>query len=126
MNRIAIPVYKSRVSPVFDSCARLLLIDLNQNQEVDRTEILCGGLSELERLTMLKKLSVCTVICGGISDGFYKMISSSEISVIIGIAGEVDQVLTAFLGNRLGEPCFYMPGYKKPAELKSGSRKVPP
>jgi predicted Fe-Mo cluster-binding NifX family protein len=126
MNRIAIPVYKSRVSPVFDSCTRLLLIDLNQNQEVDRTEILCGGLSELERLTMLKKLSVCTVICGGISDGFYKMISSSEISVIIGIAGEVDQVLTAFLNHRLCEPCFYMPGYKKPGELKSGSRKVPP
>jgi len=44
------------------------------------------------------------------------MISSSEISVIIGIAGEVDQVLAAFQCNRLGEPCFYMPGYKKLAE----------
>jgi predicted Fe-Mo cluster-binding NifX family protein len=116
MDRIAIPVYKSRVSPVFDSCTRLLLIDLNHNQEIDRTEILCEGLSEIERLKMLKKLSVCTVICGGISDGFYKIISNSEISVIIGIAGEVNQVLTAFRCRRLGQPCFYMPGYKKPAE----------
>jgi predicted Fe-Mo cluster-binding NifX family protein len=116
MNRIAIPVYKSRVSPVFDSCTRLLLIDLDHKQEIDRTEILCGGLTELERLKMLKKLSVCTVICGGISDGFYKMISSSEISVVIGIAGEVDQVLTAYRCNRLGESCFCMPGYKKPPD----------
>jgi len=116
MNRIAIPVYKSRVSPVFDSCTRLLLIDLNQNGDIDRKEILFEGLSEIERVKMLKKTGVRTVICGGISDGFYKMISSSEISVIIGIAGEVDQVLTAYRCNRLDEPCFYMPGYNKPAE----------
>jgi len=32
MNRIAIPVFKSRVSPVFDSCARLLVVDLDENQ----------------------------------------------------------------------------------------------
>ena len=94
----------------------MLLIDLDHHQEIDRTEILCAGLSEIERLKMLKKSSVCTVICGAISDGFYKMISSAEISVIIGIAGEVDQVLNAFRCNRLGETCFYMPGYKEPAE----------
>ena len=116
MNRIAIHVYKSRVSPVFDSCARLLLIDLNQNQEIDRTKIFCEGLSEIERLKILKKSGVGTVICGAISDGFYKLISNAEISVIIGIAGEVDQVLDAFQCNRLGESCFYMPGYKKPAD----------
>jgi predicted Fe-Mo cluster-binding NifX family protein len=114
MNRIAIPIYKSRVSPVFDSCVRLLLIDLDQNREIDRAEILCEGLSEIERLKMLKKSSVCTVICGAISDGFYKLISNAEISMIIGIAGEVDQVLNAFKCNRLNDSCFYMPGYKNP------------
>jgi predicted Fe-Mo cluster-binding NifX family protein len=113
MSRIAIPVYNSRVSPVFDSCVRLLLIDLDQNQEIDRTEILCEGLSEIERLNMLKKSGVCTVICGAVSDGFYKLISNAEISMIIGIAGEVNQVLSAFRCNRLDDPCFYMPGYKK-------------
>ena len=114
MNRIAIPVFKSRVSPVFDSCARLLLVDLDQNQEVARTEILMEGLSEIERLKVLKKSNVSTVICGGISDGFYKMISQAGISLIIGIAGEVNQVMSAFGSDRLGEPCFYMPGYKNP------------
>ncbi|MEE4263598.1 MAG: NifB/NifX family molybdenum-iron cluster-binding protein [Desulfobacteraceae bacterium] len=114
MNRIAIPVYKSRVSPVFDSCTRLLLIDLDRNQEIARTEILMEGLSGIERLKVLKKANVCTVICGGISDGLYKMISQAEIIMIIGIAGEVNQVMSAFRSNRLGEPCFYMPGYKNP------------
>ena len=116
MNRIAIPVFKSRVSPVFDSCARLLLVDLDQKQEIARTEILFEGLSEIDRLKILKTSGVSTVICGGISDGFYKMISNAEISVIIGMAGEVDQIFTAYRCNRLGEPCFYMPGYKNPTE----------
>jgi predicted Fe-Mo cluster-binding NifX family protein len=115
MNRIAIPVFKSRVSPVFDSCARLLLVDLDRNQEVARTEILFEGLSEIDRLKILKRSGVGTVICGAISDGFYKMIFNAEISLIIGIAGEVNQVITAYRCNRLGEPCFFMPGYKIPA-----------
>lgn len=113
MNRIAIPVFKSRVSPVFDSCTRLLIIDLDKNREVDRNEIMFEGLSEMERLKSLKKADVGTVICGGISDSIYKMISGSKIFVICGIAGEVDQVLAAFCCNRLGEACFFMPGYKK-------------
>ena len=106
MNRIAIPVFKSRISPVFDSCARLLLVDLDQNQEIDRKEIFCEDLSEIERLKMMKNSGVSTIICGGISDSFYKLISSAQISVIIGIAGDVDQVLTAFQCNRLGETCW--------------------
>ena len=114
MNRIAIPVFKSRVSPVFDSCARLLLIDLEQNQEIARTEILFEGLSKIDRLKILKNSGVRTVICGGISDGFYKMISNAEISTIMGIVGEVNQVIAAFICSRLDEPCFCMPGYKIP------------
>ena len=114
MNRIAIPVYNSRVSPVFDSCVRLLLIDLEQHQEVDRTEMLCGGLSEIERLKLLKKSGVDTVICGAISDGFYKLLANADLSMIIGIVGEVNQVLNAFKCNRLNDPCFYMPGYTNP------------
>jgi predicted Fe-Mo cluster-binding NifX family protein len=114
MNRIAIPVFKSRVSPVFDSCTRLVLVDLDQNQEIARSEILLEGLSEIERLKILKKSGVSTVICGAISDGYYKLISSSEISMIIGIAGEVNQVISAFRCSRLNESCFCMPGYKTP------------
>ena len=116
MNRIAVPVYKSRVSPVFDSCARLLLIDLKHQREINRTEILCEGLSEIERLNLLKKSGVGTVICGAISEGFYKLISKAEILIIMGIAGEVTEVLDAFRCNRLDDQCFYMPGYKKPAD----------
>ena len=116
MNRIAIPVFKSRVSPVFDSCTRLLLVDFDQNQEIARSEVLVEKLSEMERLKILKNSEVNTVICGAISDGFYNRISNTEISVTAGIAGEVDQVLTAYRCNRLGEACFYMPGYRKPPD----------
>jgi predicted Fe-Mo cluster-binding NifX family protein len=122
MNRIAIPVFKSRVSPVLDSCARLLLVDLDQGQEITRSEILFEGLSEIDRLKILKRSGVSTVICGGISDGFYKMISNAEIALIIGIAGEVNQVLTAYCCNRLGEPCFCMPGYTPP-DKRSATKK---
>ena len=116
MQRIAIPSFKSRVSPVFDTCARLLLFDMDKNQVIGRTEISLEGLSKTDRLKILKNSGVSTIICGGISDNFYKMISFAGISLVIGIAGEVNQVFDAYRCNRLGESCFYMPGYKNPGD----------
>jgi predicted Fe-Mo cluster-binding NifX family protein len=54
---------------------------------------------------------VSTVICGGISDVFYSMLESAGINTITGIAGEIEEVLAAFLAGRLEQPYFYMPGH---------------
>ena len=111
MNRIAIPVFKSRISPVFDSCSRVLLVDLEQNREIKRAEITFEDLSVLERLRMLSRLGVTNVICAGISQSFHDKLTAAKISPITGIVGEVDEVLSAFMGEGLNDPRFYMPGY---------------
>ena len=112
MNRIAIPVFKSRISPVFDSCSRVLLVDLKHNRETKRTEITFEDLSVLERLRMLNRLGVTKVICAGISQSFHDKLTAAKISPISGIVGEVNEVLSAFMFDGLNDPRFYMPGYK--------------
>ena len=113
MIRIAIPIFHNRVSPVLDTCIRLLIIDFEKKIEVERREISFDIYSQSERFEILKKLNPNAIICCGISEVFDKMLQSAGIRLICGIVGDVDQVLEAFLCNRIDAPCFRMPGYKE-------------
>jgi predicted Fe-Mo cluster-binding NifX family protein len=112
MATIAIPIFKSRVSPVFDTCTRLLLIDLEDNRQLSRKEFDLDNFSLRERLQLLEKNDVAVIICGGISDIFHAILSNSNILLISGICGNVDEVIKAHIDGRLNDPCFFMPGYK--------------
>jgi predicted Fe-Mo cluster-binding NifX family protein len=112
MYRIAIPVFNSRVSPVFDTCTRLLLIDFEDSRIIKRTEFALDNFSFRERLQIFAKNDVAVIICGGISDVFHTILSSSDIRLISGICGNVDEVLKAHIDDRLDDPCFFMPGHK--------------
>ena len=112
MVRVAIPIFRSRVSPVFDSCTRVLLIDIEHNQEIERSEIYLDKLSLTKRMAVLQKSKVKTIICGGISDMLQNMLQGIKICLITGIAGEVDQIVSAYLSERLNKPQFLMPGFK--------------
>lgn len=112
MDRIAIPIFKSRVSPVLDSCTRVLIIDIKNKQEIAREEVIFENFSLFERINALQKLNAKMIICGGISDVFYKLLKNANIGLIYGIAGEVEQVIHAYGCGQLDQQCFYMPGYR--------------
>jgi predicted Fe-Mo cluster-binding NifX family protein len=112
MPKLGIPVFQERVSPVFDTSTRLLMITYNENREIERREIFLDGFSLTERVSILRQSGITVLICGGITDTLYHMLKSAKIRLITGIAGSADQVLDAFLSDQLQKPPFLMPGYK--------------
>ena len=112
MATLAIPIFKSRVSPVFDTCTRLSLIGFEDNRVITRKEFDLNNFSLRQRLQVLEKNDVAVIICGGISDVFYAILSNSNIQLISGICGNVDEVIKAYVEGRIDDPCFYMPGHK--------------
>lgn len=116
MMRVAIPIFQRRVSPVIDSCAHLLIVDIDRPLELERNNVFLGDMSLAERCKVLKNLNVDIVICGGISETFAKMLKSINIRLINGIAGDIDSVLTAYKDQQLNSPAFYMPGFKAHAD----------
>ena len=112
MVRIAIPIFKARVSPVFDTCTRILLIDFENNRQIAQKELDIDNFSLQERLQILEKNDVAVIICGGISNVFHAILSNSNILLISGISGNVEEVIKAHFDGRLDDPCFFMPGYK--------------
>ncbi|MBC2713296.1 MAG: hypothetical protein HGJ94_20555 [Desulfosarcina sp.] len=111
MVRIAIPIYNNRVSPVLDSCTRLLIIDVERNTEVGRRELFLENFPLHERFDQMKKAAIDVVICCAISDVLDGMLQATDIQLLCGIVGDVDQVLEAFFCNKLDDSYFRMPGY---------------
>jgi len=111
MKRLAIPIFQNRVSPVLDSCRHMLLVGIDKNTEMDRENIYLGTMSLTERCAIFTKLEVAVVICGGVSEVFANMVVGSNIILINGIVGEIDDVIKAYLEERLDRPQFYMPGF---------------
>jgi len=126
VTRIAIPVFKKKVSPVFDTCTRVVLVDIENNREVDRKELYLDSLSLTERIALLLKSGVSVVICGGVSDVMENMIVGKKIDLIGNITGEIVTVLKAYLAGELNRPHFQLPGYHEPPHNKGAHKGVKP
>jgi predicted Fe-Mo cluster-binding NifX family protein len=118
MIRIAIPIFRNKVSPVFDSCTRVFIVDIEEEREIDRKEIYLDALALTERVSILLKSGVETVICGGISDVMASMLMGVKIDLISDITGEIDHVLKAYLEKRLDQTQFHIPGFRPDSHKK--------
>lgn len=110
MERVAIPVFESRVSPVLDSCRRMVIVDIEDGCEIRRQEIVFEKMSRHERIEIFVRWGVRKIICAGISDVMCRFLAGKNIAIISGIAGEIEKIINAYICKRLDDQCFVMPG----------------
>lgn len=108
--KVAIPIFRSRVSPVFDWSTRLLLIRIRSGREETGEEIEVGGLDLLERVERLSNAGTDVLICGAIGDFVARLLESKGIRVIPWVAGEVEEVIHALASDEFPHDRFLMPG----------------
>ena len=108
--KIAIPIWNGVVSSVFDFAHQLLVVDVEGQQETNRSQIQLEQQAIPQRVNQLFGLGVDVIICGAISCPLAAMLTASNVEVIPFVSGSVDQVLEAYLDNRLVEPQFLQPG----------------
>ncbi|MBF0226263.1 MAG: NifB/NifX family molybdenum-iron cluster-binding protein [Desulfobacterales bacterium] len=108
--KIAITIFRYRVSPVFDWSERLLIIEKIQNDEKIQKEISLENLNYMEKVEFLVEMKVNVLICGVISDSLLPLLESKNICVIPGVAGKIDEVIEAFFAGQLKQEKFTMPG----------------
>jgi predicted Fe-Mo cluster-binding NifX family protein len=108
--KIAIPLWNDCVSNVFDFAHSLLLVDIENGKEINRSEIELKADSLLQRAGRLKSLEADVLVCGAISRALAQMVTASGIQVLPYVTGRVDDVLQAYLTGQLVRPQFTMPG----------------
>ena len=110
MRRTAVPVFMGRVSPVLDTCTQLLVVESGDKEAITRRMIPMKGGSLFERARELHKLGVEVIICGAVSDAFFNLLRESDIEMVCGIAGDIDDVIDAYRNGALEQARFRMPG----------------
>ena len=111
MSTVAFPVFQSRIAPVFDTAVRVLLLQIEHQHELARSELHTKNLSGPERVAALRRAGVNTLVCAGISNVTHTMLESADIRVTPGIVGQVEEVIGAYLNKRLDDPRFFMHGH---------------
>ena len=104
--RVAVPICRGRISPVFDVAQRLRLVEAEEDVVARQAEhVVCG-----DRKGELTELGVNVLICASVSRELKNALRAQGIEVIAGICGSVDEVVGAYLAGRLGDDEFAMPG----------------
>lgn len=108
--RVAVPVWGSRVSPVFDAAGELLVIDYTDDQETSRhlVELPAGSVSG--RINAVHDSRIEILLCGAISRPLLDMLLAEGVSVTPFLSGEIESLLEARLADHLSDPCYLMPG----------------
>ena len=108
--RLAIPEFNGRVSPVFDFCRRLIIVEVSTDGPSERFKVDWSVPEVQNRADRLEALKIDALLCGGISSDLAEDVARKGIRVFPWISGEVQEVLNAFLANRLPDPHLTMPG----------------
>jgi predicted Fe-Mo cluster-binding NifX family protein len=120
--KLAIPIWQSRVSPVFDSAERLLIVDIENGREIARNEYPLIGLSPSGRAKRLVELQVDVLMCGAISRPVASLMRGWGIQMIPWLSGDVDDLLAWYLNGKTPVRRFLMPGCGK---CRNRSRGLP-
>ena len=120
ISKLAIPVFRSRVAPVLNWCSRMLIFSADLAAGGSGQEFLLPDMSAFERLRMLQKQGVSTLICGALSPDLLQYANHLGLHVIYGVAGDIDDVLGAYRHQRLDHPRYWLPGCKGRRNYRQG------
>jgi len=108
--KAAFAYWDDRIAPVFDISRQLHLVEAAAGRIVAETgEVLAEDLP-VQKALRLVELGVDTLVCGAISRPFQERIAAYGIQVIPFVAGDLNEVIQAWLGGNLERDTFAMPG----------------
>jgi len=125
MKKVALTVWNGRISPVFDVSQQILVLDIEGDAVITRRKETVTETDPLCRVTKLSDLKIETLICGAISRPLAWTLSAHSVRVIPFIAGDIEEVIEAFLADRLPNQKMAMPGCPGGRRRFRGRRRGP-
>jgi predicted Fe-Mo cluster-binding NifX family protein len=108
--KAAFAVWNNRIAPVFDVARGIRLIEAKFGRIVHERDEQLPADSGPEKGRRLIELNVDTLVCGAISRFMLSQIAAYDIRVVSFIAGDLREVILAWLSGDLKKAAFTMPG----------------
>jgi len=102
-------IWLGRVSPVFDTAKRILMVRLTDGSISDQSEEDLPDGSVADRIGRLQSLKINTLVCGAISRPLACMVEEAGIHLVPFVAGPVEDILEALAIGELDDR-YRMPG----------------
>jgi predicted Fe-Mo cluster-binding NifX family protein len=114
MTKAAFATWNDRIAPVFDVARSIQLVETEAGQIVNQTQTSLTGEMPNLKVSRLAELEVGTLVCGAISRSLEAMLTAYGIQVIPFVAGNLQEVIQAWMGGKLaGSAVYAMPGCRR-------------
>ena len=106
LEKITIPSYQARVSPLLDLSENFIIVEVNDGAKSRGEEVTLDWNNDLNRYDKLLNFGIDVIICNAISRLHLEYFCSKKIKVINGIIGEIEDVIDGYCENRLDDFCL--------------------
>jgi len=107
---VAIPVWDDRLSTTLDFARKLVLVETDGERELSRREVTLNEDTAERRARRIRDLGGQVVLCGAVSQPLARAVSRMGIQLLPFLSGPIDDVLAAYLCDRLADPRFLLAG----------------
>jgi predicted Fe-Mo cluster-binding NifX family protein len=108
--KTAFTYWDNRIAPVFDIARQIQVVEAESGRIVTETEEILADDLPVQKAIRLAELGINTLVCGAISRSLHEMVVAYNIHVIPFIAGDLREVIEAWLRDELDNATFAMPG----------------
>jgi len=110
MMKAAFAYWDERIAPVFDTARRIHVVEAEAGQIAGESQEAMQDDVPVQKALRLAELGVGVLVCGAISKPLHELILGHGIQVIPFVAGDLSEVVNAWLSGNLSRDAFAMPG----------------
>ncbi len=108
--KTAFAYWENRIAPVFDTVRQIHVLKAESGKIVGETQETLPEDFPIRKVRRMVDLGIGTLVCGAISRPLYAIVSSYGIQVVPFIAGDLHEVIHAWLSGSLDHAAFALPG----------------
>ncbi|MBN1828866.1 MAG: NifB/NifX family molybdenum-iron cluster-binding protein [Deltaproteobacteria bacterium] len=118
MMKTAFAYWENRIAPVFDIARQIHIVESEEGLIIAEMEEILADNLPVQKAVRLAELSVGILVCGAISKPLHQMVAAYGIHVIPFVAGDLREVIQAWLNGGLRGDAFAMPGCYGPGRRR--------
>ena len=99
--KVAIALFKDRISPRFDVCPEIWIVELRDGEVINEEKWPMASFNLQQRLDQLASKGVDKIICGGIDSLSRNQLGNRGIDVVQDIIGDAGMVIDLLMKGRL-------------------------
>ncbi|HNT57525.1 MAG TPA: hypothetical protein PKL99_06565 [Syntrophales bacterium] len=113
--KFAIPVWGEFLSTVCDFCDTWVIVEPHAREPYRCEYMDFKSVGFIGRIEILKSKDVTVLLCGAISKALEHWVRAAGIEVIPYLRGKTEDIVDAYLQDRLYEARYFLPGCRRHA-----------